>query len=109
MGLTRVAVAALVTARVVETVKEVLPLIPPPWAKSTFAAAVGASAAYIAGERQPETVALTGLAAAGLAAVVHDVQAALSASADNNITEVMQRVPRRAAPLPSPSGGPLGV
>lgn len=108
MGLTRVVIAALVTARAVELVKEALPVIPPPWAKSTLASAVGAGAAYIAGERDVRTVAATGLAAAGLAAVVHDVQAALSASADSNITEVMQRVPRRAAPLPT-SGGPLGV
>lgn len=109
MRLVHVAVAALATARVVETVKEIIPVIPDPWAKSLFASAVGVGAAYIAGDRDVRTVAASGLAAAGLAAVVHDVQAALSASADNNITEVMQRVPRRAAPLPTPSGGPLGV
>ena len=99
MGLTRVAVVALATARVVETAKEVLPSIPPPWVKSTFAMAVGAGAAYIAGERRPETVAATGLAAAGLAAVVHDVQVAASSFADSNITKVLQQVPRRAKPL----------
>lgn len=108
MRLVRVAVAALATARVVETVKEIIPVIPDPWAKSVFASAVGVGAAYIAGDRDVRTVAATGLAAAGLAAVVHDAQAALSSIADNNITEVLQRVPRRAPSLPTPQG-PLGV
>jgi hypothetical protein len=115
MRLVRVAVVALATLRVVETVKEAVPAIPPPWQKSLFAAAVGSGLTLLSPEdRRPETVALTGLAAAGLAAVVHDVQAALSSFADNNITEVLQRMPRRAAPLtpqdrPARTQGPLGT
>lgn len=114
MGLARVAVVALVTARVVETVKEVLPAIPPAWQKSTFAVAVGAGAAYIAGDRRPEIVALTGLAAAGLAAVIHDVQVALVSINDNNVTQVLHRIPQRMRPLtpdarPARPAGPLGT
>lgn len=106
MDLTRVAVVALATSRVVDTVKEALPAIPPPWQKSLFAAAVGAGASYIAGDREPRTVAVTGLAAAGLAALVHDIQVAASSYADNNITEVLGRLPR---PSRQRAQGPLGT
>ena len=112
MGLTRVAVAALATVRVVETVKEIIPLIPPPPAKSLFACAVGAGVVYIAGERDLRTVAASGVAAAGLAAVIHDLQHTAVTIADNNITEVLTRVPRRAMSLPTDArprpAGPLG-
>lgn len=107
MDFKRVVVVAFATGRVVDTVKEVLPVIPDPWAKSVFAGAVGSGLALLSAEdRRPQTVALTGLAAAGLAAVLHDIQMAASAFADNNVTEVLQRVPRRA-PQPGGAAGPL--
>lgn len=110
MDLTRVVVVALATSRAVDTIKEALPVIPPPVAKSIGAAVVATGLTVLSpGGRRPETVALTALAAAGLAAVVHDIQVAAITFADNNVTEVLQRMPRRAAPLPQPSGGPLGV
>lgn len=99
MRVSRVVGIALLTLRVTETVKEALPVIPPPVAKSTFALALGAGLSLLLGERDVRVVLLEAGAAAGLASVVHDAQEAARRITDNQIANVMRQVPRRAQPL----------
>lgn len=99
MRVSRVMGMALVTLRVTETVKEAIPIIPPPVVKSTFTLAFGAGLSLLLGERDARLVLLEAGAAAGLASVVHDAQEAARRFTDNQIVNVMTRTPRRAQPL----------
>lgn len=99
MGVSRCVGLALVTLRVTETVKEALPVIPPPAAKSTFTIVLGMALSAAVGEREPLKIVVEGLAVAGLASVLHDAQEAAKRFTDNQIAGVITRTPRRAAPL----------
>lgn len=99
MRVSRVVGVALLTLRVTETVKEALPVIPPPVAKSTFTIALAAALSATLGERDARVILLEAGAAAGLASVFHDAQEAARRFTDNQIVNVMARTPRRAQPL----------
>jgi|SRR5256885_2033613 len=99
MRVSRVVLMALVTLRVTDTVKDVIPVIPPPPAKTAFTYVLGAALSLALGERDPLTVGLEAAAAAGLASVLHDVQAAAQATTDAGIAGIIKQVPRRAHPL----------
>lgn len=111
MRIARMIVIAFATTRVIDTVKEISPLIPPPWAKSVAAIVVGAGLSALSPQDHDiRTVALTGIGAAGLAGALHDLQDMCTSIGDNNRTEVLARLPRRAQPLtPSRPAGPLGA
>lgn len=99
MRVSRVLGMALVTLRVTDTVKEALPVIPPPPAKTAFTYALGAALSLALGERDPLTVALEAAAVSGLASLLHDAQAAAQATTDAGIAGIIRQVPRRAQPL----------
>lgn len=99
MRVSRVLGMALVTLRVTETVKEALPLIPPPPVKSVFTLCLGAGLSVLLGERDARVVLLEAGAAAGAASVLHDAQEAAKRFTDNQIAGVLTRTPRRAGPL----------
>ena len=82
--------------RTTESVKEYLPVIPPPAAKSAFTQALGIGLSFALGERNPVKAVVEGLAAAGAASVLHDAQDAAKRFTDNQIAAVVQRVPQRA-------------
>lgn len=98
MRVLRVAAVALTAMRVTDTVKEALPVIPPPVAKSVFVAAVcgGLTALH---ERDWKKLVLEAGAAAATASIAHDVQSGLQRYTDNQITQVLQRTPRSTRPL----------
>lgn len=98
MRVLRVLAVALAAQRTTDTIKEALPVVPPPVAKSVFVTAlcVGLSALY---ERDWRVLVVEGTAAAAVASIVHDGQSAVQRFTDNQITQVLQRQPRRAAPL----------
>lgn len=99
MRVSRVVGMALVTLRVTETMKEALPIIPPAAPKSLFTMGVGMALSATLGERNPALVVVEGVAAAGLASLLHDAQDAARRFTDNQIAGVITRTPRRAQPL----------
>lgn len=99
MGLSRVIMVGLATLRVIETMKEVLPTIPPPSVKSIGAGVAAAAFVVLDGERDPARVFLTGAAAAGAASIMHDGQDAIRRYTDNQITRVVQQAGGRRGPL----------
>ena len=98
MRVLRVLAVALTAQRVTDTVKEAVPVIPPPVAKSLFVVALCGALTYL-GERDARTLVLETGAAAALASLVHDAHSALQRYTDNQITQVMQRTPRSTRPL----------
>lgn len=99
MRVSRVVGMALATLRITETVKEILPNIPPAPVKSAFTLGVGAGLSLLLGERDPRMVILEAGAVAGLASLLHDVQDSARRFTDNQIAGVITRTPRRAMPL----------
>lgn len=99
MGVSRVVGVALATLRVTETVKEAIPVVPPPVAKGIFAVALSAGLSASLGERNAGRMVVEAAAAAGLASLLHDAQDAARRYTDNQIMGVISRQPRRAAPL----------
>ena len=99
MRVSRVMGLALITLRVTETVKEALPVIPPPIAKSVFTVALGVGLSMAADERNFGRAVLEGLTVAGAASVLHDAQEGMRRFTDTQIANVITRVPRRSQPL----------
>ena len=98
MQVARTLAVALAAQRLTETVKEALPVIPPPIAKSTFVLALSTGITFLF-EKDAKKALLEAAAAAGAASLLHDLQDAARRYTDNQITQVLQRQPRRTAPL----------
>lgn len=98
MGVTRVLAVALTAQRTTDTVKEAIPLVPPPVAKSIFVTVlcVGLTAIF---EKDWRKVVVEAGAAAAVASLSHDLQAGVQRYTDNQIMQVMQRQPRSTRPL----------
>lgn len=79
------------TARVVETLKEVAPLLAPPWVKSTLSIGLCIGAAYLLGE----DLLLVGVGGAGVAMLTHEVRSALYLYGDRNKQIIIQSASQR--------------
>ncbi len=78
------------SARIVETLKEALPVVPPaPW-KSTTATALAGAAGAVLVEGDWRTRALAGIGAAGVAMVTHELRSLLSLLADRQKVHVLR-------------------
>jgi len=104
MRVLRVVAAALSTVRVVDTIKEAIPVTPPPAVKSSFATAVAGGLLALVDD-QPFTwrrfVQETG-AAAGLAMMLHEVQWYLLARGDSSAAGLASQVQQSQRPLTRP-------
>lgn len=76
--------------RVVETIKEALPQIPPPAIKSTFASALAGAAGAALTRGGWRTRALAGLGAIGVAMLTHETRSLLSLFGDRQKTYVVR-------------------
>jgi hypothetical protein len=86
----RPVVIALATMRVTDITKEVLPVIPPPWAKSLFAAVMAGGLTALE-SRQWKRAVVDSLASAGAASLLHDVQTALMMFSDSHRQAILMR------------------
>jgi len=83
---------ALGTARVIETLKELIPWTLQPWTKGALAMALGMGACALLETEQPVVF---GLGAAGLASLLHEVRSTLQARGDTYRIEVISRATGR--------------
>lgn len=87
--------AGIGTTRIVETIKEALPIIPPPVVKSTFATVVAAAAGASLTPGDWRTRALAGLGAAGVAMLAHETASLLRMVTDRQKIVVMRAAGQR--------------
>lgn len=93
--LTAAFVSGLATARVVDTLKEALPILPTPATKSTAASAVAGVLGASLGEGGWRDRALAAVGAIGVAMVAHEVTALLSVLSDRQKVIVMRAAGQR--------------
>lgn len=82
------------TTRLVETVKESIPIIPPPAYRSAFASVIAGVAGAVVVDEDWRARALTAAGAAGIAMITHEVVALLSATTDRQKVTVMRAATR---------------
>lgn len=96
---TAVVLIGLATMRLVEFLKEIVPWALQPWTKSFLAMVLGLMGAWLLGARldwsSPSHLVVLGLGSAGLAALVHELQAVLSLLGDTFKVTVITRAAAR--------------
>lgn len=84
------------TTRLVETVKETVPVIPPSHYKSAFASAVAGTAGAVLTDGSWQARVLTAVGSAGVAMIAHEVVALMSTVNDRNKTHVIRAAQARS-------------
>lgn len=93
-------IVALATLKTVQLLRESTKYVMPAWLKSLLAITI--SIALFAGLKRfgVRTTILSGLASAGLAAILHELHRFLRAAGDVKKMTIMANLPRRNAPPP---------
>lgn len=92
--LTTAVFAGIATARLVDTLKEAIPIVPPPVAKSTAASLIAAASGAALAEGSWRGRVLAALGAAGMAMLTHEFTSLVSVTTDRQKVIVLRAAGR---------------